>query len=99
MSKVQVTVREGTIYVQATGSRIYPVVTTNGVGVVSHVGTVLLAEVADRFGLTAVAEVALPVFGTLAAGADLQTEYVAFAVAVDPDDDVDGPVGWLPSRP
>lgn len=28
-------------------------VTTNGVGVVSHVGTVLLAEVADRFGLTA----------------------------------------------
>jgi hypothetical protein len=32
---------------------VYPVVTTNGVGIVSHVGTVLLAEVADRFGLTA----------------------------------------------
>jgi Transposase DDE domain group 1 len=31
---------------------VYPVVTTNGTGIVSHVGTVLLAEVADRFGLT-----------------------------------------------
>jgi Transposase DDE domain group 1 len=39
--------------VQVTGSRIYPVVTANGTGIVSHVGTVLLAEVADRFGLTA----------------------------------------------
>ena len=38
---------------QATGSRIYPVVTANGVGVVSHVGTLLLSELADRFGLSA----------------------------------------------
>ena len=51
LSKVQVTVREGTFYVQATGGRVYPVVTTNGTGIVSHVGTVLLAEVADRFGV------------------------------------------------
>jgi hypothetical protein len=32
---------------------VYPVVTADGSGVVSHAGTVLLAEVADRFGLTA----------------------------------------------
>jgi hypothetical protein len=32
---------------------VYPVVTANGTGVVSHVGTVLLSELADRFGLSA----------------------------------------------
>ncbi len=32
---------------------MYPVVTTDGAGVVSHAGTALLAELADRFGLTA----------------------------------------------
>ncbi len=30
-----------------------PVVTCDGTGVVSHAGTVLLAELADRLGLTA----------------------------------------------
>ena len=38
---------------QATTSRMVPVVTTDGTGVVSHAGTVLLAEPADRIGLTA----------------------------------------------
>ena len=38
---------------QATGSRVYPVVTTGGAGVVSHAGTALLGELADRFGLSA----------------------------------------------
>jgi hypothetical protein len=32
---------------------VYPVVTTDGAGVVSHAGTALLAELADRVGLTA----------------------------------------------
>ena len=36
-----------------TTSRTPPVVTTDGTGVVSHAGTVLLAERADRVGLTA----------------------------------------------
>ncbi|MGI8692895.1 MAG: IS1380 family transposase [Geodermatophilaceae bacterium] len=36
-----------------TTSRLYPVVTADGAGVVSHAGTVLLSEVADRVGLTA----------------------------------------------
>lgn len=38
-----------------TTSRTVPVVTTDGTGVVSHAGTVLLAELADRIGLTAAA--------------------------------------------
>jgi hypothetical protein len=38
--------------VQRTTSRTPPVVTTDGTGVVSHAGTVLLAELADRIGLT-----------------------------------------------
>jgi len=39
--------------VQPTTHRTPPVVTTDGTGVVSHAGTVLLAELADRIGLTA----------------------------------------------
>jgi len=39
--------------VQRTTSRTLPVVTCDGTGVVSHAGTVLLAELADRIGLTA----------------------------------------------
>ena len=38
---------------QPTTSRTIPVITTDGTGVVSHAGTVLLAELADRIGLTA----------------------------------------------
>lgn len=39
---------------QATGSRNYRVVTANGVGIVSHAGTLMVSELADRFGLSAV---------------------------------------------
>ena len=38
---------------QPTTSRTRPVITCDGTGVVSHAGTVLLAELADRIGLTA----------------------------------------------
>ncbi len=43
----------GTSRVQTTTAGTYPVVTADGVGVVSHVGAALLSEVADRVGLTA----------------------------------------------
>jgi len=39
--------------VQPTTARIYPEVTADGGGVVSHAGTALLSEFADRIGLTA----------------------------------------------
>lgn len=39
---------------QTTTARSHPVVTADGVGVVSHAGAALLSEVADRVGLTAV---------------------------------------------
>jgi len=39
--------------VQPTTSRPPPTITCDGTGVVSHGGTVLLAELADRIGLTA----------------------------------------------
>ncbi len=38
---------------QPTTSRTPPTITADGTGVVSHAGTVLLAELADRIGLTA----------------------------------------------
>ena len=38
---------------QPTTGRTVPVITTDGTGVVSHAGTVLLTELADRIGLTA----------------------------------------------
>ena len=38
---------------QPTTSRTRPTITCDGTGVVSHAGTVLLAELADRIGLTA----------------------------------------------
>ena len=38
---------------QSTSSRVQPVITCDGTGVVLHAGTVLLAELADRIGLTA----------------------------------------------
>ena len=38
---------------QPTTRRTVPVITTDGTGEVSHAGTVLLAELADRIGLTA----------------------------------------------
>jgi len=39
--------------VNRTTSRTQPGVTCDGTGVASHAGTVLLAELADRIGLTA----------------------------------------------
>jgi len=39
--------------VQQTTGRTQPVITCDGTGVVSHAGTVLLAELADRIGLPA----------------------------------------------
>jgi len=39
--------------VRPTTSRTPPIVTCDGTGVVSHAGTVLLAKLADRIGLTA----------------------------------------------
>jgi hypothetical protein len=47
------------------GSRVYPVVTANGVGVVSHAGTLLLSELADRFGLSAITEAVRAAIATL----------------------------------
>ena len=47
------TKQEGTPLVHVTTSRVEPVVTADGKGVVSHAGTVLLGELADRTGLTA----------------------------------------------
>jgi Transposase DDE domain group 1 len=46
-------VKEGTLRVQATNSRSSFEVTTDGAGVVGHVGAALLRELADRVGLTA----------------------------------------------
>jgi hypothetical protein len=45
--------QEGTLRVQATKPRARFEVTTDGAGVVGHVGAALLAELADRLGLTA----------------------------------------------
>ena len=44
--------RRGTSQVQRTTSRTPPNVTCDGTGVVLHAGSVLLAELADRAGLT-----------------------------------------------
>lgn len=51
--------RSGTSRVQTTTPRTDPIVTADGVGVVSHAGTALPAEVADRIGLTAAFSAAL----------------------------------------
>jgi DDE family transposase len=47
-----ITAQEGTFYVHATGSRPAVEVSADGVGVVSHVGARLLADLADRTTLT-----------------------------------------------
>jgi len=52
--------------VRRTTGRTVPVITCDGVGVVSHAGTVLLAELADRIGLTAALAEPLPDCGNAA---------------------------------
>jgi hypothetical protein len=61
---------------------VYPVVTTNGTGIVSHVGTVLLAEVADRFGLTAALSEAMSGTRRRSGGHDPGRVLVDLAVAI-----------------
>ena len=61
---------------------VYLRATTNGVGVVSHVGTVLLAEVADRFGLTAAFAEAMSGTRRRSGGHDPGRVLVDLAVAI-----------------
>ena len=62
-------------------SRTPPVVTTDGTGVVSHAGTVLLAELADRIGLTAALSEATDGLRARRAGHDPGRVLVDVAVA------------------
>jgi len=68
--------------VQSTTSRTPPVVTTDGTGVVSHAGTVLLAELADRIGLTAALSEATDGLRARRAGHDPGRVLVDVAVAI-----------------
>ena len=67
---------------QSTTSRTPPVVTTDGTGVVSHAGTVLLAELADRIGLTAALSEATGGLRARRAGHDPGRVLVDVAVAI-----------------
>ncbi len=67
---------------QPTTSRTPPVVTTDGTGVVSHAGTVLLAELADRIGLTAALSEATDGLRERRAGHDPGRVLVDVAVAI-----------------
>jgi len=68
--------------VQPTTHRTPPVVTTDGTGVVSHAGTVLLAELADRIGLTAALSEATDSLRERRAGHDPGRVLVDVAVAI-----------------
>jgi hypothetical protein len=68
--------------VQPTTSRTPPVVTADGTGVVSHAGTVLLAELADRIGLTAALSEATDGLRSRQAGHDPGRVLVDVAVAI-----------------
>ena len=72
----------GTSQVQATTCRAVPVITTDGTGVVSHAGTVLLAELADRIGLTALLSEATHGLRERRAGHDPGRVLVDVAVAI-----------------
>ena len=65
-----------------TTSSTVPVVTTDGTGVVSHAGTVLLAELADRIGLTAALSEATDGLRERRAGHDPGRVLVDVAVAI-----------------
>ena len=67
---------------QPTTSRAVPVITTDGTGVVSHAGTVLLAELADRIGLTALLSEATDGLRERHAGHDPGRVLVDVAVAI-----------------
>ena len=54
----------------ATAARRYPRVTVDGTGVVSHAGTALLQEIADRAGLTLEFSIAADGIRQRAAGHD-----------------------------
>jgi len=68
--------------VQPTTSRTVPVITCDGTGVVSHAGTVLLAELADRVGLTAALSKATDSLRERRAGHDPGRVLVDGAVAI-----------------
>ena len=67
---------------QPTTSRTIPVITTDGTGVVSHAGTVLLAELADRIGLTAALSEATDGLRARRGGHDPARVLVDVAVAI-----------------
>ncbi len=67
---------------QTTTARVYPIVTADGVGVVSHAGTALLGEVADRVGLTAAFSEALDGLRSRRSGHDPGRVLVDVAVAI-----------------
>jgi len=68
--------------VQPTTSRTVPVITCDGTGVVSHAGTVLLAELADRIGLTTALSEATDSLRERRAGHDPGRVLVDVAVAI-----------------
>jgi len=68
--------------VQTTAAKTYPIVTADGVGVVSHAGPALLAETADRVGLTAAFSEALHGLRRRRSGHDPGRVLVDAAVAI-----------------
>jgi len=68
--------------VQPTTSMTVPVITCDGTGVVSHAGTVLLAELADRTGLTAALSGATDSLRERRAGHDPGRVLIDVAVAI-----------------
>ncbi len=95
-----------------TTSRTPPVVTADGTGVVSHAGTVLLAELADRIGLTAALGEATDGLRQRQAGHDPGRVLVDVAVAIadgastisdvqalSDQRDLHGPAGSVASTP
>jgi len=68
--------------VQPTTSRTPPTITCDGTGVVSHAGTVLLSELADRIGLTAALSEATHCLRERRAGHDPGRVLVDVAVAI-----------------
>ena len=67
---------------QPTTRRTVPVITTDGIGVVSHAGTVLLAELADRIGLTVLLSEATNGLRERRAGHDPGRVLIDVAVAI-----------------
>ena len=65
---------------KATTARVYPRVTVDGTGVVSHAGTALLRELADRTGLRAEFSVAMDTSRCRAGGHDPGQVLVDLAV-------------------